>query len=42
MGGIATNRPIGRIRGKDEVSGSRKPKKEVASSMGQHDVNNSQ
>ena len=27
MAGIATNKPMGRMRGKDEVSGLRKPKK---------------
>ena len=27
MAGIATNKPMGRMRGKDEVSGPRKPKK---------------
>ena len=40
MAGIATSKPMGRMRGKDEVSGLRKPKKEVASTMGRHGKNN--
>ena len=42
MAGITTSRLMGRIRGKDEVTGLGSPRKEVASPMGQHGKNNSQ
>ena len=42
MAGITASGLIGRIRGKDEVTGPSSPRKEVASPMGQHGRNNSQ
>ena len=42
MVGITASGLMGRIRGKDEVTGPGSPRKEVASPMGQHGRNNSQ
>ena len=42
MVGITASGPMGRIRGKDEVTQLGSLRKEVASPMGQHGRNNSQ
>ena len=42
MAGMTTSTPMERIRGKDEVSRLRNPRKDIASPMSQHVKNDNQ